>query len=186
VLRFAAVIAQEGISVFVKLEYWETYRAAVALTLRQFRFMLAIFGVVGILALAALVLSLVHPRPNQDWHEMSINLKPLFWVVGGLLFFVFVVPLITSRKIVGNERFKAGISYRFSPDGIHVESSVATTDLHWAAFRQARESRSMFLLMQNTAMANIIPHRCFASPADVVAMRDLLRRNVPKTKLLDS
>jgi uncharacterized SAM-binding protein YcdF (DUF218 family) len=186
VLRFAAVIEQAGISVFVKLEYWEAYRAAVALTVRQFRVVLVILTVVGILALAASVLSLVHPRPNQEWSEIAMNLKPLFLLVGGVLFFVFVVPLITAKKLVNNERIKAGISYRFSPDGIHIESSVATSDLQWAAFRQVRESRSGFLLMQSTAMANIVPRRCFASHADVVAMRDLLRRSVPKTRLLDS
>jgi hypothetical protein len=39
--------------------------------------------------------------------------------------------------------------------------------------------------MQNPAMANIIPHRCFASHADVVAMRDLLQKSVPDAKLDD-
>ena len=174
---------QTGIRVFVKLEFWDAYRAAVVLTTRQFRTILIIFGIIGTLMFAVFVLSVFHPRPGRDWYEISRNAKPLLSAFGILVLFVFILPLITAKKVVSDERVRSGVRYRFSSAGIHVESSVATADLLWAAFRQAIETRSAFLLLPNATVAHILPQRFFESVSDVAAMRELLRANVRKTKL---
>jgi hypothetical protein len=174
---------QDSIAIFVKLEYSEVYRATVVLTVRQFRKLLIIWGIVAALMLALFVFALIRPMPGKDWYETSRNARPLLWAFGLPLGFVFAVPLLTARKAVSDERIRKGISYQFSDVGIHLESSVATSDLQWSAFRNVIEMRSAFLLLSGASLAHILPKRCFASEADIVAMRELLSGRFPKAKL---
>ena len=51
---------QYSIAVLVKLKYWEAYRAAVTLTVRQFRIVLIIFGIIGTLMLLIFVFAVFH------------------------------------------------------------------------------------------------------------------------------
>jgi hypothetical protein len=97
--------------------------------------------------------------------------------------FVFVLPLLSAAKVVGDERVKKGVNYTFSDNGIHIESSVATANLQWAAFRQALETRSAFLLFTGPNIAHTLPKRCYTTAAELVTMRELLRAHVPKAKL---
>ncbi|GAC1626569.1 MAG: hypothetical protein PVS2B2_10260 [Candidatus Acidiferrum sp.] len=173
----------EPIAVFVKLGYWDSYRAAVVLTARIFRKVLYIFGFMGALWLFLLVLALVHPSPEKDWYQILQTSKQLSWVFGIPLIFVFVLPLLSAGKVIADERVKKGFSYTFSEAGIHVESSVAKTDMQWAAILQTLETRSAFLLFPNANMAHTLPKRCFATAADITSMRDLLRAHVAKAKL---
>jgi hypothetical protein len=174
---------QIGIHIFVKIEFWDAYRASVLVTARQFRKLLFIFGIMGGLMFALFAFALTHPMPRKDWYETLNNAKPLVWVFGLPILFVFLLPLLAAQKMAADERIKKGIRYRFSDSGIHVESSVATTDLLWAAIREVIETRSAFLLFPNANLAHIIPLRCFESTAEVVALRELLRANVPQIKL---
>ena len=174
---------QNSIAVFVNLEYSEVYRATVALTVRQFRKLLIIWGIVAALMLTIFVFALIRPMPGKDWYETSRNARPLLWVFGIPLGFVFAVPLLTARKVVSDERIRKGISYRFSEVGIHVESPVAKSDLQWTAFRNVIEMRSAFLLLSGASLAHILPKRCFASEADIAAMRSMLRVHFPEAKL---
>lgn len=174
---------QPFIAVFVKLEYWDAYRASVLLTARQFRVVLCIFGIMGALMLVLLSFAIFHPMPEREWYQTIRNTTPLVWVFGLPILVVFVLPLLTAWKVVTDERIKRGINYRFSDAGIHVESSIATADLKWAAIRNVRETRKAFLLLPGPSVAHTLPMRCFANETEIAAMRELLRANVPMAKL---
>ena len=174
---------QATIAVFVKLSYWESYRAAVVLTARVFRKLLYIFGFMGALWIFLLIISLVRPSPEKEWYQTIQTSRPLLWVFGLPILFIFVLPLLSAAKVVADERVKRGVNYGFSDNGIHVESSVATADLQWAAIRQALETRSAFLLFPGTNVAHTLPKRCFTDAAELAKMRELLRAHVPKAKV---
>jgi hypothetical protein len=174
---------QAPIAVFVQLSYWETYRAAVVLTARVFRRVLYIFGFMGALLILLLVFSLVRPSPEKEWYQTIQTSRQLLWVFAIPLLFVFVLPLLTTAKVVADERVKKGISYAFSDGGIHVESAVAKADLKWEAIRQALETSSAFLLFPSANVAHTLPKRCYANAADLATMRELLRTHVPKAKI---
>jgi len=174
---------QAPTEVFVKLNYWESYRAAVVLTARVFRKILYIFGFMGALWILLLVVSLVRPSPEREWYQTIQSGRQLMWVFGIPILFVFVFPLLSAAKVVADERVKRGVNYAFSDNGIHVASAVATADLQWAAIRQALETRSAFLLFAGLNIAHTLPKRCYTNAAELSTMRELLRAHVPKAKL---
>ena len=174
---------QAPISLFVKLEYWDVYRLNVVLTATVFRKILYIWGFVALLWLALSVLLLFRPTSEQDWAVIMRNASPLKWVLGLPVLFVFVLPLLSARRVLGDERVKRGVSYQFSDAGIHVETSVSKTDLSWAAIRRVSEFRSAFLVFTNPNIASMVPKRCFERTQGVADLRELFRAHVAKTKL---
>lgn len=117
------------ISVFVKLSYWDVYRLYVVLTAAVFRKVLYIWRFVALLWLSLSVLLLIRPSPAQDWAVMLQNASPLKWAFGLPVVLVFVLPLLFVRLVLGDEHLKRGVSCGFSEAGVHVETSVAKTDL---------------------------------------------------------
>jgi hypothetical protein len=111
------------------------------------------------------------------------NASPLKWVLGLPVLFVFVLPLLSARRVLGDDRVKRGVSYQFSDAGIHVETSVSKSDLTWAAIRRVSEFRSAFLVFTNPNIASMVPKRCFESTQGVADLRELFRAHVAKTKL---
>jgi len=111
------------------------------------------------------------------------NASPLKWVFGLPVIFVFVLPLLSARKALSDERLKRGVSYQFSDAGFHVETSVSKTDFSWAAIRRVSEARFAFLVFTNPNIAFTLPKRCFESTQDVAALRELFRAHVPRAKL---
>jgi hypothetical protein len=171
------------ISLFVKLSYWDVYRLNVVLTATVFRKVLYIWGFVALLWLALSVLLLFRSSPKQDWVVIMQNASPLQWVLGLPVLFVFVLPLLSARRVLKDERVKRGVSYQFLDSGIHIETSVSKTDLSWAAIRRVTELRSAFLVFTNPNIASMLPKRCFESGQSVADIRELFRAQVPKIKL---
>jgi hypothetical protein len=132
---------QAPISLFVKLEYWDVYRLNVVLTATVFRKILYIWGFVALLWFTLSVLLLFRPSPGHDWAVLMQNARPLQWAFGLPILFVFVLPLLSARKVLMDERIKRGVSYQFSDAGFHVETAVSKTDLNEAA-RAADASRA--------------------------------------------
>jgi len=174
---------QSPISLFVKLGYWDIYRLNAVLTAIVFRKILYIWGFMALLWVALSVLLLFRPSPEKDWAVMIQNESPLKWVLALPLVFVFVLPLLSARRVMRDERVKRGVSYQFSDAGIHIESYVSKTDLSWAAIRRIIELRSGFLVFTNPNIASMLPKRCFESTQGVSDIRGLFRTNVAKTKL---
>ena len=174
---------QSPISLFVKLGYWDVYRLNVVLTATVFRKVLYIWGLVALMWLALSLLLLFRPSPDDDWAVTMQNASPLQWVLGLPVLFVFVLPLLSARRVLKDERVKQGVSYQFSDSGIHVETSVSKADLSWAAIRRVSELRSAFLVFTSPNIASMLPKRCLHSAQSVADLRELFRAHVPKTKL---
>jgi len=171
------------ISLFVKLGYWDVYRLNVVLTAIAFRKILYVWGFMALLWVALSAGLLFRPSSQQEWAVIMQNESPLKWVLALPLVFVFVLPLLSARRVMRDERVKRGASYQFSDAGIHIETSVSKTDLSWAAIRRVIELRSGFLVFTNPNIASMVPRRCFSGPQGVADLRDLFRARVAKTKL---
>ena len=176
-------MSEPAVSVFVKLEYWDVYRTVVVITARQLKRFLTIFGVMAVLTVTLLVFAVLRPSPEKDWYQTGRNSLPLAWVFAIPVLLVFVAPLWGAQKALADPRLAKGIRYEFTDAGIHVETSVAKADLQWGAFLDAIETGTAFLLLPTRNVAHTLPLRFFGSRAEIEAMRQLLRRNIPKAKL---
>jgi hypothetical protein len=174
---------QTPISLFVKLEYWDVYRLNVVLTATIFRKVLYIWGVIALLWLSFSALLVIRPRPEQDWAVIMQNASPFKWVFALPVLFIFVLPLLSARRALRDERLRRGVSYQFSDHGFHVETSVSKTDFSWAAIRRVSEMRSAFSVFTNPNIAFTLPKRCFESTQCVASLREMFLARVPKTKL---
>ena len=104
-------------------------------------------------------------------------------MLGLPVLFVFVLPLLSARRVLGDEIVKRGVNYQLSDAGIRVETYVSKTDLSWAAIHRVSESRFAFLVFTRPNIAFVIPKRCFESTQSVAEVRKLFRADVQKTKL---
>ena len=174
---------QSPISLYIKLKYWEVYRLNVVLTATVFRKVLYIWGFVALLWLALPLLLLFRPSPEHDWTVIMQNTSPLKWVFGLPVLFVFILPLLSARRVRRDEALKRGVSYQFSDSGFHVETAVSKTDFTWAAIHRVSEARSAFLVFTKPNFALALPKRCFESTQGEAVLRELFRVHVPRTKL---
>jgi hypothetical protein len=174
---------QSPIFLFVKLGYWDVYRLNVVLTAAVFRKVLYIWGFVALLWLTLSLLLLFRPSPEHDWAVIMQNASPLKWAFGLPILFVFILPLLSARRVLRDEALKRGVSYQFSDSGFHVETAVSKADFTWAAIHRVREARLSFLVFTRPNIAFTIPKRCFEITNGVAALRELFRVHVPRTKL---
>jgi YcxB-like protein len=172
------------ISLFVKLKYWDIYYLNVVLMTILFRKLLYTWGTIAVVWLGLEISLVVRPAHGQDWAVMMHQSNSLWWVFALPLVFVFVLPLMSARRIMSQPRIKEGVHYRFSASGLHIETSVSTSDLLWKAIQRVRETRSMFMVFTNPNIAFAIPKWCFENAQDVASLRELLRAEVKTAKLL--
>ena len=171
------------IAVVVKLRFWEAYWSAVFITARMIRKLLYVYGVAFSITIALLLYAWTHPSPNRDWFEMLQNSRPLQWILALPLAYIFLVPLLSTKKLMSNERFKHGMRYVFSSSGIYIVGPVSNAELQWKAIVKVIETKSTFLLFPVVNVAHVLPKRCFADADDIDAMRELLRTNISDAKL---
>ena len=172
-------MSNESITVFVKLEYWEIYRANVALLIRIFGISLTVLALVMAVRIALFV--------TDASQAPQMLLDDGVFVLGCLLLIGFAVaPLLTAKRAVKDARVQQGMTYTFSDGGVHIESAVAKADVQWTAFRYAISTRSLLLLLttKTGSGAQILPIRCFANNSDLISVRQLVINKVPKKKLL--
>jgi YcxB-like protein len=171
------------LSLFVKLGYWDVYRLNVILTASALRKVLYIWGFVALFWLSLSVLLLVRPSPTQDWAVMLENARPLEWAIALPFIFVFVLPLLTAQRVLGDDLVRRGVNYQFSDAGVHIETSISKSDLSWSAIRRVRESSSEFLVFTSPRNAFSLPKKCFESGQGVAILRELFRTHVEKSDL---
>jgi hypothetical protein len=70
------------------------------------------------------------------------------------LLIAWVSPRYKARRMILRE-----VTWTLSDEGVHLASSVSTTDLRWEAFLKYRETRKEFLLFVQKGMAQFIPKR---------------------------
>jgi hypothetical protein len=174
---------QSPISLFVKLGYWDVYRLNVVLTATAFRKILYIWGFFALLWLSVSVLLLIRPSSAHDWAVMQQNAKPLTWAFAFPVIFVFVLPLLSVKRVLRDELVKRGVTYQFSEAGVHIETSISKTDLQWAAIRRVREFPSEFLVFTSPRTAFSLPKKCFESSQGVATLRELFRTYAKRSSL---
>jgi len=65
-----------------------------------------------------------------------------------------------------------------------MKSKIAESSLDWAAFKEARETKTLYLL--KTSLFAIIPKRVFESKEQESAFRNMLRSHITKVRLMDA
>ena len=72
--------------------------------------------------------------------------------------------------------------YRFSDDGIHVDSSQGTTLLEWAAIRSLEEAPSHFFLMLDRCYGCILPKAVFADAKSAASFKSQFNGQLERFK----
>ena len=93
------------------------------------------------------------------------------------LFFLFLVwlqPRLAARKAILRI-----VEWRFSDEGVHIQSDVASSDILWKAFIRFREGSKVLLLYTQKGQANFIPKRAMDS-SQLDELRNLINAHVTK------
>jgi hypothetical protein len=77
----------------------------------------------------------------------------------GLLRAPSVVRAVLVRHLRANPQLDQPLTYEFSARGVRVESPVSTTEVPWASFVRARETREYFLFHVASSTAYVVPRR---------------------------
>ena len=174
---------ENAIDLFVKLEFGELYLSNLKFSIRRQRYLLLIIAVFLAVVGSLLIHIGLQDPPDDRWTAFADNIKPLFYVMSLVVLSIPVTVLLYTKKLLRDPRAKNGSKYHVTTDGVRVEGSAGTADLNWTAFLQAREISTAFWLFVTTATFHLIPKRCFATNDDLVQFREIIRANIPKTKL---
>jgi len=99
-------------------------------------------------------------------------------------YFYFVAPHLTARSILKQSaNLRSAIHYTISDDGITQEAATSQSQLGWATYIKAQETKDFFLLYMRKSMAHSIPKRAFASADEISQFREMLRRHVKNVSL---
>jgi len=184
-LRFILVLVSAALSMgeqtTINLHLYLTMNdlvpAVMMLSLRRYRW--------GIAVLAVLVLVVV----VQFWtngHTLAQNLDLLATMILLPPVFAIVASYLTARSYLRNTPSAQGEHrYSFSEDRIDFTGQHSQGTLRWTALTRSWETRRSFLLYVDHSRGVVLPKRFFTSESDVEALRQLLRRRLPKSQLRD-
>jgi len=169
---------QSDLTMEVRLNSGDMYRYTMTTIFRRFRLFYVFF------AALAMYLAFQFSRADFEWSWSFGNIfAPLFFFILFPYAF-FIVPYFSSKKYLQrNPRLAGPNTYTFSASGVDVVTAESQSHLNWAAIQEARETRAQFLLYPQTAIAHVIPRRCFANAEQEANLRNLLRNHVKKIKL---
>jgi hypothetical protein len=176
----------DSVEVLVKLQYWEIYRSSVFLTTRLFRKVLYVWGTIIVAGAVVFLFAGTHATSNAELANLQSNFKPLYWVLLLPVIIVFVLPLLSARKIASDQRFQQGFRYLFTHDGLCIQSTVSRSEIKWKAITSAVETRDTLYVFSSKNVAHALPKRCFENTNDLDILRELLTTNVDDTKLAKS
>jgi hypothetical protein len=180
------MIRQQSINASVHLQLWDMVRAFIAVGLRRFRWGMVGLGIV--LVFVAIQFCRIEPWYNPDSAAVGLTL-PQNLLLLGLLASLFPIYFFTASYFVArsslknNSTLRGVIQYSFSEEGIRHQGTHSEGSLGWGGLNRVGETRGAFLLFHDKFHAQIIPKRSFASESDVVAFRELLKRQFPTANL---
>lgn len=141
------------------------------------RKVLAIYSALGLIIIAgAGVLMWDDESKWKDqlpWMAVGLFLIAFFWIFG------FYRSYRTKK---GTPVLQGIVRFQFDDDGIHLTTPHSQADVKWPALIKWKEGKHTFLTYQTPKIANVIPKRFFRSPADVDAMRSLMRTHIQPKK----
>lgn len=152
-----------------------------------------------------------HAFKRKPWWALWVLLAALVFVDVSWVMYVIDRPRLEAGEIIGMimatvgpailvwwvwwghpKRVARGAPYlgvdiagTVSLHGIASHSALGKVEATWASYSTVFESADHFLLYLGRNVFNPFPKRCFSNPKDVDRFRQLIRENVPKTKLLD-
>jgi hypothetical protein len=101
-----------------------------------------------------------------------------FGVVALLALVLITLQYVRVRRCFQKyPAFKGRRDFRFTPDGVHVESEHVRGDYKWSLFSKVVETRKNFLLLQTATAAMYVPKRCFGSADDMSTLRELILKH---------
>ena len=98
----------------------------------------------------------------------------------------YVLPYWAARSFVRKNPDKLGPNrHEIGSEGTSYHSIHGEGKLAWTAFHQIRETPDLFLLYTQSNFAQIVPKRCFGSPAEITLYREIVHKYYKgKTDLL--
>jgi hypothetical protein len=177
---------QPAISASVHLQLWDMVRAFIAVGLRRYRWGMVGLGIV--LVFVGIQFCRIEPWYQPDAAAVGLTL-PQNLLLLGTLASLFPIYLFTASYFVArsslknNSNLRGVIQYSFSEEGIRHQGTHSEGNIGWGGLNRVGETRGSFLLFHDKFQAQIIPKRSFASESDVVAFRELLKRQVPSANL---
>ena len=121
---------------------------------------------------------------SDDWPYRVAFVVIVVAVVGTLI--KYGAPYWAARSFVRKNPDKLGPNHHeVGPGGTTYQSVHGEGKLAWTAFHQIRETPHLFLLYIQSNFAQIVPKRCFGSPAEITLYREIVRKYYKgKTDLL--
>src|SRR5437879_762932 len=127
----------ETISVDVKLTFWELYRITAYLIFRTFRIFLIPAALLLLLFLLFLCYIALNPSPENTFSRLIESFGATPYVLLGLLFFFFGMPLLAAWKSYPSPPVRVGTRSLLSANGVWVDTDLAQCNLTLAAFKRA-------------------------------------------------
>src|SRR5215475_20199 len=155
----------------------EMYRGSLSVQLGKVGVPRAILFVLSVFFLGAMIS--VSLSKSDD--EVLRQIAPLLgWVLFpvGICGSIAAAPYFAMRsQLRRNPRTLGPADYSFSEAGIKVAASLGQAEVQWAGFVQIRETNEMLLFYVMPRLAYVVPKRCFSSKAEIVELRDLMRKS---------
>ena len=119
---------------------------------------------------------------ERDWSSLFSALVPAGIYLGLVWFSLSWRPRFLARQSPyrGLEN-----DVTVTEMGVTSSNTLLRYEVQWGAYTHAIEKPDMFLLYTGRLLFYPIPISCFENPQDVDRFRDLVRTNIPKTRLLD-
>ncbi len=175
----------QPIEIVVALQKRDLFRSGLLVFRENYKWQFRLaFGLSVLVSIFFLAMRVAAPA-DERWHFYSFDmvfLLPIL-VYGFPLFILSTV----ARSLWRNQpRLKEPTTYLFTLAGIHVQSFAGSSDLNWSLYLKARETRDYFLLYTSPKFAHALPKRCFASEADLVGFRELIRSAIAGPVVMQS
>jgi hypothetical protein len=167
------VTESENLVVTVTLTQNDYRKALVALISAQSGLAKRILFWISVAFLAYMLYSLI--SISDDWQYRVAFVVILVVVVGTLI--KYGAPYWSARSFIRKNPDKLGPNrHEVGPEGTTWQSVQGEGRLAWSAFHQIRETPDLFLLYIQSNFAQIIPKRCFGSPAEITLYREIVRK----------
>jgi hypothetical protein len=173
----------EEATISVKLTFWERYRVTAFLWFRTFRWFLLPVSVVTVTFFVLLAYVAFFPTPEQSFHQLAASFGATPYLMLAISIFFTAAPLLFVALNYSNPRIREASQYKISEFGVAIEHPVGNANLKWEAFTRAIETKTFFLVFVPSGLAHTWPKRAFVDQGTARFVRELLRRNLKKTKL---
>lgn len=138
----------------------------------------------GIIVFVVLIMTteLWTGHTSWEWTPQSTAGLAFFLVLMPYIF--FVAPYFSAKKQLKKNPHLAGpATVTFSDAGLDMIGPHSESHLDWSGIVKVRETKTLFLIYPQQAIAQILPKRRFANLEDESRVREMLRSHVKDAKL---